>query len=249
MTEDENASRVALVTGASSGIGDAAARALAASGMQVVVAARRKDRLAALVSELGGTATAVVGDVSDEDQARRMVEATVEQFGRIDVLINSAGMIEAGGLESLSLAQWRKVLEVNLMGTIACCKAALPHLKAQGFGDIINISSTSGRRAAGLMGAYSTSKFGLSGFTEGIRQEMGDYGVRVSIVEPGATHTEVAQGITDPTMRKAMAHHVSREGVMQPSDIADAIMFILRLPRRANVSQILIRPTDDTKPF
>lgn len=250
MTIEKNLSgHVALITGASSGIGEAAARALAAAGASVVVSARRKAKLDALVGELGEKAFAIEGDVSNEAEATAMVEQAVERFGRIDTLINSAGIIDSGGLESLAMENWRRVIEINLFGTMYACKAALPHMKAQQSGDIINISSTAGRRAAGLMGAYSTSKFGLTGFTEGLRQEMGEYGVRVSIIEPGATETEVAGGITDPQMRAAMEAHVSAEGAMQPSDIADAIMLILGLPRRANVSQILIRPTRDTKPF
>jgi len=243
------AGKTALVTGASSGIGEAAARVLAQAGANVAVAARRADRLARLVADLGDNAHAIVGDVAVEEDAFAMVDQTIERFGGLDIIVNSAGMIDAGGLENLSLERWRKVVEVNLFGTIGVCKAALPHMKAQRSGDIINISSTSGRRAAGVMGAYSTSKFGLTGFTEGLRQEMGEYGVRVSIVEPGATQTEVAGGIGDPAMRSAMQQHVSREGVMQPADIADAIMLIVTLPRRANVSQILIRPTDDTNPM
>lgn len=241
--------RVALVTGASSGIGEAAARSLAAAGASVVVAARRADKLAKLVAEIGDNAVACDGDVSVEAEAFAMVEQTVARFGRIDILVNSAGIIDAGGLEALSLERWRKVIDINLFGTIYTCKAAQRQMQEQGSGDIINISSTAGRRAAGLMGAYSTSKFGITGFTEGLRQEMGEHGVRVSIIEPGATETEVAGGIADPAMRQAMEHHVSREGAMQPADIADAIMFLLCLPRRANVSQMLIRPTDDTKPF
>ena len=243
------AGKVALVTGASSGIGEASARALAAAGARVMVAARRTERLASLVAELGGGAMAISGDVSDEAQAAGMVEETVQACGRIDILVNSAGIIDAGGLEALAIEQWRRVIDINLMGTIYACKAALPHMKGQGSGDIINISSTAGRRAAGLMGAYSTSKFGLTGFTEGLRQELGAYGVRVSIVEPGATATEVAAGISDPAMRAVMANHVSRKGVMQPSDIADAIMLIVGLPRRACVAQMLIRPIDDVSPM
>ncbi|WP_340589102.1 SDR family oxidoreductase [Erythrobacter alti] len=249
MSHGDLAGRVALVTGASSGIGQAAARALATAGAHVVVAARRADRLSRLAEEFGANAHVVAGDVALEQDAVAMVGQTIERFGQIDVLVNSAGMIDAGGLEKLSLERWRRVIEVNLFGTINVCKAALPHMKARKSGDIINISSTAGRRAAGLMGAYSTSKFGLTGFTEGLRQEMGDHGVRVSIIEPGATETEVADGISDPAMREAMEQHVSRDGAMQPADIADAIMFMLRLPRRANVSQILIRPTDDTNPM
>mgnify|MGYP003638634204 CR=1 FL=1 len=246
------AGKVALVTGASSGIGEAAARSLAAAGAQVVVSARRAQKLDALVAEIGdngGKAAALAGDVSREEDAFSMIEDTIEKFGRIDILVNSAGIIDAGGLENLSIDQWQRVIDVNLMGTIYTCKAALPQMKAQGEGDIINLSSTAGRRAAGLMGAYSTSKFGLTGFTEGLRQEIGNHGVRVSIIEPGATETEVAEGISDPAMRDAMRIHVARKGVMQPSDIADAILFIVGLPRRANVSQILIRPTDDTAPM
>ena len=244
--------KVALVTGASSGIGEATARSLAAAGAEVAVSARRAQKLAGLVAEIeqaGGTAMAISGDVAQQADAFRMVEETIARCGRLDILVNSAGIIDAGGLEALALDRWRRVIEINLMGTIHTCKAALPQMKRQGSGDIVNISSTAGRRAAGLMGAYSTSKFGLTGFTEGLRQELGGYGVRVAIVEPGATETEVADGISDATMREAMRTHVSRAGVMQPEDIADAIMFILGLPRRANVSQILIRPTDDTNPM
>ena len=119
-------------------------------------------------------------------------------------------------------------------------------MKAQGNGDIINISSTSGRRAAGLFGPYSTSKFGLTGMTEGLRQEVGGAGIRVSIIEPGATETEIADSITDPKWRDAIQQHVAKDGAMQPEDIAETIMFIVSLPRRANVSQLLIRPTSDT---
>jgi NADP-dependent 3-hydroxy acid dehydrogenase YdfG len=235
--------KVALVTGASSGIGEAAALALAAAGVAVAVSGRRVERLSALVDTItasGGKAIALPGDVALEGDATKSVEDTVAQLGRIDILINSAGVNEAGGVESLTLDQWRRVIDINLMGTLYTCKAAIPHMKAQGAGDIINISSTSGRRAAGLFGPYSTSKFGLTGLTEGMRQEVGNAGIRVAIIEPGATETEIAGSITDPKCK---------EGAMQPSDIADAMMFILTLPPRANVSQILIRPTIDTAPM
>jgi NADP-dependent 3-hydroxy acid dehydrogenase YdfG len=253
MTQTGNlAGKVALVTGASSGIGAAAALALAASGVAVAVSGRRAERLFALVAKIeaaGGKALAFAGNVAAEVDATKSVEDTVAQLGRIDILINCAGVNEAGGVESLSLDQWRKVIDINLYGTLYTCKAAVPHMKAQGSGDIINISSTSGRRAAGLFGPYSTSKFGLTGLTEGLRQEVGGAGIRVSIIEPGATETEIADSITDPKWREMIQQHVSKEGAMQPGDIAEAIMFILSLPRRANVSQILIRPTTDTAPM
>jgi NADP-dependent 3-hydroxy acid dehydrogenase YdfG len=244
------AGRVALVTGASSGIGEAAALALAAAGARVALSARRADRLAAVAVRIGeGKALALPGDVSDEDVAIKAVEDTVAAFGRLDILVNSAGVIQAGGVESLPTDEWRRVIDINLMGTLYVCKATIPHMKRQGAGDIVNISSTAGRRAAGLFGPYSTSKFGLTGLTEGLRQEVGAAGIRVCIIEPGATETEVAGGIGDPAMRAAMQAHVGKEGAMQPSDIAEAIVFVTSLPRRANVSQLLIRPTIDVAPM
>ncbi|OAN59313.1 SDR family oxidoreductase [Sphingobium sp. TCM1] len=243
------AGKVALVTGASSGIGEAAASALAGAGAAVALSARRVDRLGRLVDRIraaGGEAIALPGNVAVEVEAMRAVTDTVDRFGRIDILVNSAGVIQSGGVESLSLDEWRRVIDINLLGTLYTCKAAIGSMKAQGGGDIINISSTAGRRAAGLFGPYSTSKFGLTGLTESLRQEVGGAGIRVAIVEPGATATEVAGGISDPTMRAAMTDHVGKDSAMQPEDIAQAILFITALPARANVSQILIRPTADT---
>lgn len=243
------AGKVALVTGASSGIGEAAALALADAGAAVAVSARRKDRLEALASRIeaaGGKAISLPGDVSVEARATQAVEDAVAWLGRLDILVNSAGITQFGGLEALPLDEWRKVIEINLMGTIYCCKAALAPMKAQRSGDIINISSTSGRRAAGMFGAYSTSKFGLTGFSEGLRQELGGAGIRVCIIEPGATTSEVAENIIDPAAREAMRRHVTKEGAMAASDIGDAVVFVCSLPPRANVSQMLIRPTIDT---
>jgi NADP-dependent 3-hydroxy acid dehydrogenase YdfG len=241
--------KVALVTGASSGIGEGAALALAAAGVAVAVSGRRSERLDALVAKIegaGGKAAALPGDVAVEADATKSVADTVAQFGRIDILVNSAGVNEAGGVDSLTLDQWRRVIDINLYGTLYTCKAAVPLMKAQGSGDIINISSTSGRRAAGLFGPYSTSKFGVTGLTEGLRQEVGQAGIRVSIIEPGATESDIADSITDPKWRDMIKAHVSKEGAMKASDIAETILFIVGLPRRANVSQILIRPTIDT---
>jgi NADP-dependent 3-hydroxy acid dehydrogenase YdfG len=246
------AGKVALVTGASSGIGEAAALALAQAGVSVAVSGRRKARLDSLVDRIGaagGRGLALPGDIALEADATKSVHDTQAAFGRIDILINSAGVNEAGGVESLPLELWKKVLDINLMGTLYTCKAAVPLMKAQRSGDIINISSTAGRRAAGVFAAYATSKFGLTGLTESLRQEVGGAGIRVSIIEPGATQTEIAESISDPKAREAIRQHVSKDGAMAPADIADAILFILTLPRRANVSQILIRPTIDTAPM
>lgn len=246
------AGRVALVTGASSGIGESVAVALAEAGAAVAVAARRADRLDALVSRIeaiGVKALALPGDVVDEQVATGMVARTVRHFGRLDILVNSAGIIQPGNVENADTEQWRRVIEVNLLGTLYTCSAAIGPMRAQGGGDIINVSSIAGRRAAATFGPYSTSKFGLTGMTEGLRQEVGKHGIRVCIVEPGATNTEVADSITDPNYRKAMQAHVAKDGAMKPEDVAAAIVFVVSLPRRANVSELLIRPTIDVAPL
>lgn len=240
---------VALITGGGTGIGAAVAKALAADGYRVAITGRRQGRLDEVVAEIavaGGTALAVAGDVSLEADVFAAVADCVAKFGRLDVVINAAGVNEAGGIADLSLEQWRKVIEINLWGTILTTKAALPHLQAAGGGDIINISSTSGRRAAGLFASYSTSKHGVNGFTESIRQELGGQNIRVCVIEPGATESEISDSISDPNWAAAIKSHVSKDGAMKAEDIADAVRFILALPRRANVSQILIRPTIDT---
>jgi NADP-dependent 3-hydroxy acid dehydrogenase YdfG len=244
--------KVALVTGGGTGIGEAAALALAAAGAQVVIIGRRRERLDVVVAAIaatGGKALAVPSDISIEAEAFDAVEQAAAAFGRLDIVVNAAGVNEAGGVQSLGLDGWRKVIDINLWGTIYTCKAAVPHLKTAGGGDIINISSTAGRRAAGLFASYATSKHGVNGFTESIRQELGGDNIRVSVVEPGATETEIASSVSDPIWADMMQSHVSKEGTLQASDIAEAILFIVSLPRRANVSQILIRPTIDTAPM
>jgi NADP-dependent 3-hydroxy acid dehydrogenase YdfG len=242
--------RVALITGASSGIGEGTAMALAAAGATVVVSARRADRLKALVQSIetaGGTAIALPGDIAEEAVARSVVAATLKRFGRIDILVNSAGIIQPGRVENADTAQWRRVMDVNLFATLYTCSAVIESMRAQGGGDIINISSTAGRRvASGAYGPYSSSKFALTAMNEGLRQEVGAYGIRVCIIEPGATTTEVSEGITDPNHRQFMRDHVNKDGAMKPEDIAAAILLVVSLPRRANVAEILIRPTIDT---
>jgi NADP-dependent 3-hydroxy acid dehydrogenase YdfG len=245
------AGRVALVTGASSGIGAAAAEALAAAGATVALVARRADRLNTLVSrieERGGKAISLPGDVIDEQVAQGVVTETLGRFGRLDILVNSAGVIDSGGVENADTARYRRVLEINLMASLYTSRAAIGPMRAQGGGDIINISSTAGRRAAVLFNSYSASKFALTGMTEALRQEVGRYGIRVCIIEPGATTTEVSEGVGDPKYRKFIQEHVSKEGAMKPEDVAAAILLVVSLPARANVSQLLIRPTIDTAP-
>ena len=245
------AGRVALVTGASAGIGEAVTLGLAAAGATVAVAARREDRLKALVTrikDVGGKALALPGDVAQESVAKGMVAETLQHFGRLDVLVNSAGLIQSGGVEKSDTAHWRQLLEVNLLASLYTSQAAITAMRAQGGGDIINVSSTAGRRAAATFPAYSASKFGLTAMNEAMRQEVGRYGIRVCIIEPGATSTEVAEGIADPAIRRAMREHIGKEGALLPQDVAEAVLFVLSLPARANVSQLMIRPTIDATP-
>jgi NADP-dependent 3-hydroxy acid dehydrogenase YdfG len=243
------AGKVALVTGASSGIGEAAALCLAEAGATVVVCARRDDRLSELVARIeaaGGKALAIPGDMTVEDDARGAVDKTVTAFGRIDILINSAGIMEAGGIENCDTAIYRRVIDINLMGTVYASAAAVPHMLEQGGGDIITISSLAGRKGGPMTSAYSASKHAVNMMTDGMRQELGGRNIRVTTLMPGATETEVADSISDPQWRTAIKAHVSKEGAVKPRDIGEAIVFILAMPRRTNISEISIRPTIDT---
>ncbi|WCT73452.1 SDR family NAD(P)-dependent oxidoreductase [Sphingomonas naphthae] len=243
------AGRVALVTGASSGIGAAAALALAEAGARVAMSARRGDRLAALVARIeaaGGEALAITSDVADEASATGAVEATIAHFGRIDILVNSAGIIQAGGIEGTNLDEYRRVMDVNLMGTVYSCRAAIPAMKAQGFGDIINISSQAGRKSASVFNAYSASKHALNSMSDAMRQEVGQSGIRVCVLMPGATSTDVADGMSDPAMRDMMKAHVTKDGAVSPAEIAAGVVFVAALPPHVNVDLFSIRPTIDT---
>ena len=244
--------RAALVSGASSGIGEAVASTLAASGARVALSARRVDRLETLAERIaaaGGEAIVLAGDIADERVATRIVAEAVERFGRLDILVNAAGVIQDGGVENADLAQWRRVLDINLLASLYTSRAAIPTMRAQGAGDIINISSTAGRRASGVFGPYATSKFGLNAMSEGMRQEVGGYGIRVCVVEPGATTSELWTGIANPDLRAAVRKLAEKETSMKPEDVAEAILFVVGLPPRTNVSEMLIRPTSDIAPM
>jgi NADP-dependent 3-hydroxy acid dehydrogenase YdfG len=243
------AGKVALVTGASSGIGEATAVALARAGAAVAVAARRADRLAGLVARIereGGRAIALAGDMAVEAEAIRAVEDTAARLGRIDILINSAGVMQAGGIEGADLAEYRRVVEINLFGTVYTSRAVIPHMLHQGGGDIVTISSLAGRKGGPQTNAYSASKHAVNAMTDAMRQELGGRNIRVSILMPGATDTEVAQSISNPNWRQAIAAHVGKEGAVQPGEIADTLVFMLSMPRHVNISEISVRPTIDT---
>ena len=242
--------KTALVTGASSGIGRAAAVALAAAGAQVALVARRADRLSGLAAQIeadGGKALARPADVTDEPDAARAVEDTVAHFGGLSILVNAAGMTQTGKVENGDLSDWRYVFELNFWASFYTSRAAIPALKVGG-GDIVNISSTAGRRAVGAtFGPYAASKFALTAFNESLRAEVTLAGIRVSIIEPGATATEIHEHIKDDRVREFTRDHVQKDGAMQPEDVAAAIVFAVSLPPRVNVSQLVIRPSVDAR--
>ncbi len=240
--------KVALVTGASSGIGEGIALGLAGAGAAVALCARRADRLDALVKRIeadGGKALALAGDVVNAEFAASAVARTIGHFGQLDILVNSAGIIQASIVENANLDEYRRVMDVNLMATLYTCRAAIGHMKARGTGDIINVTSQAGRKVAPIFNSYSASKHAANAMTEGLRREVGEHGIRVSILMPGATQSEVAENMSDPKAKEFMRHHVSKEGVVQPSDIADTVLLMVSLPRRAHISEITVRPTSD----
>jgi len=240
--------KIALVTGASSGIGEGIALGLAKAGAAVTVCARRADRLDAMVKRIeseGGKALALAGDVTNAEFAESAVKKTIEHFGQLDILVNSAGIIQASTIENADLDEYRRVMDVNVMAQLYTCRAAIGHMKARRTGDIINITSQAGRKVAPIFNSYSASKHAANAMSEALRREVGEHGVRVSILMPGATQSEVAEGMSDPKFKEFMRHHVSKEGVVMPEDIADTVVLMVSLPRRAHISEITVRPTSD----
>jgi NADP-dependent 3-hydroxy acid dehydrogenase YdfG len=245
---------VALVTGASSGIGEATAVALAAEGASVAVAARRRDRLEALAARIGDDARVLVleTDVTDEDQARAMVERTVAELGRLDTLVNNAGVMLLGPVEDAPVEEWRRMVELNVLGLLYATHAALPHLlEAAAAGprqvaDVVNVSSVAGRVARSGSGVYNTTKFGVVAFSESLRQEVTGRHVRVSVVEPGAVSTELASHLRPEVLKGMMATFGPMER-LESEDIAEAIAFTVTRPRRMAINELLIRPTEQER--
>jgi NADP-dependent 3-hydroxy acid dehydrogenase YdfG len=244
---------VALVTGASSGIGHATAVALAAQGARVAVAARRRDRLEALADQIGRDQVLVLEtDVTDEGQARAMVDRTVTAFGRLDTLVNNAGVMLLGPIVGAPLEEWRRMVELNVLGLLYCTHATLPHLlsaagsEPRNVADIVNVSSTAGRVARANSGVYNATKFGVGAFSESLRQEVTSRHVRVTLVEPGAVATELVVH-NRPEVIEQMAANFGAMEILQAEDIADTIAFTVTRPRRMVVNEVLVRPTEQER--
>ena len=239
------AGKVVVITGASSGMGEAAARHLAAQGAAVVLGARRIERLEALVGEItaaGGQALAVATDVTDRAQVRRLVDAAVETYGRIDVLVNNAGIMPLSPLERVKVDEWDRMIDVNLKGVLYGVAAALPHMTAQKSGHIINLSSVAGHKVFGGSAVYSATKFGVRALSEGLRMEVKPYNIRTTIICPGAVKTELLDHITEADVQKANQDYVGQVGV--PADsFARVVAFAVSQPEELDINEIVFRPT------
>ena len=243
---------VALVTGASSGIGEATAEQLAAEGAAVALVARRRDRLDGLyrrITDAGGRALVIEADVTDEDIVRAAVHETVSEFGRLDTVVANAGVMLLGPISDAPTDEWRRMVELNVLGLLYTAHAALPHLLAAAeqpprqVADLVLISSVAGRVARLGSGVYNATKHGVGAFAESLRQEVTERHVRVSLVEPGAVDTELA-GHNRPEIQESMRARFGSIERLQSQDISDAITYIVTRPRHAAINELLIRPTE-----
>ena len=243
--------RVVAITGASSGIGEATALACAQAGAKVALGARRADRieeLAARINADGGQAVAIETDVTDEAGARAFVEGAREQLGGLHGLVNNAGLMLLGPVEGADTDHWRRMIDVNCLGLLYCTHAALPIMREEGAGHIVNLSSVAGRIAALGSAVYNLTKWGVTGFSEGLRQEALHANVRVTVIEPGYVETEL-QGHNEgnPIVMEAMEKTRQQIDPLQASDIADAILYALSRPQHIGINEVLIRPTKQSR--
>jgi NADP-dependent 3-hydroxy acid dehydrogenase YdfG len=242
----------AIVTGASSGIGAATARRLAAEGASVALVARRRDRLEALAAEIaqaGGSGMVVEADITERAQAETAVQQSVERFGRLDILVNNAGLMLLGPVVGADAEEWDRMIAINVRGLLNTTRAALPHLLqaaesgSRRVADIVNISSIAGRVAWSGYGVYNLTKFGVNGFTESLRQEVTQRHVRVGVLEPGGVATELGSH-NRPEIREQMIDPFYAETeVLAAEDVADGVVYMVTRPRHAAIGELWIMPT------
>jgi clavulanate-9-aldehyde reductase len=237
--------QVVAVTGASSGIGEATALACARAGAAVALAARRVERIEALAQRIvgeGGRAIAVATDVGNEDQARAFVTRAHAELGRLDVLVNNAGTMLLGPIESAPTEEWRRMIHANVFGVLYCTHAALPLMRGHGSGHVVNVSSVAGRVARQGSGVYNLTKFGVGAFSESLRQEGVAIGVRVTLIEPGAVSTELA-GHNRPEIREQIAKRFGDVERLTAEDIAAAVLYAIGQPKHVSINEVLVRPS------
>jgi NADP-dependent 3-hydroxy acid dehydrogenase YdfG len=245
MSTDSNTRRVAVITGASSGIGAATARALAADGYRVALLARRADRIQALAAELGDGAIAVTADVTDRDSLLAAAQRVKDELGGADVLVNNAGMMLLAPFTSEQREEQRRMVEVNLLGAMTATEVFLEQLRADGGGDLVNLSSVAGRTARAGNAAYAATKWGLNGWSESLRQEL-QPDVRVIVIEPGAVATELVSHITHGDTKQATEQFYEATAITA-DDVAQIIAFAVSRPRSVSLNEILVRPTAQSR--
>lgn len=239
------AGKVVVVTGASSGLGEATARRLSTEGAIVVLGARRQDRLKALAQDLtrtGAKALAVTTDVTERAQVKRLVDDAVRAFGRIDVMINNAGLMPQAALELLKVDEWDRMIDVNIKGVLYGIAAALPHMQRQRRGQIINVSSVAGHKVGAGSAVYAATKFAVRALSEGLRQEVKQYNIRTTVISPGAVATELPNTITDPAVAERV-HKLYAEVAIPADSFARAVAFAMCQPEDVDINEILFRPT------
>ena len=237
--------KVVVITGASSGLGEATARLLSAQDASVVLGARRIDRLRVLADELsrrGGKALAVPTDVIQCDQVKRLVDAAVQTYGRIDVMINNAGLMPQALLERLKIDEWNRMIDVNIKGVLYGIAAALPHMKRQKAGHFINVSSVAGHRVGPGFAVYAATKYAVRALSEGLRQEVKPYNIRTTVISPGAVATELPNTVTDPQAAERIRKFYAEVAIPAES-FARAVVFAMSQPEEVDVNEILFRPT------
>ena len=237
--------KVVVITGASSGMGEAAAKHLSTLGATVVLGARRVERIEILAKEIkanGGQALAIAVDVTQREQVKKLVDATVAEFGRVDVLLNNAGIMPLSLVESLHVDEWDKMIDVNLKGVLNGIAAVLPYMKEQKSGQIINTSSVAGHKVFSGSAVYSATKFAVRALTEGLRMEVKPHNIRTTIVCPGAVKTELLEHITDADVKQANEDYVGAVGI-SPDSFARVVAFAISQPEDVDINEIIFRPT------
>src|SRR4051812_33174436 len=237
--------KTVVITGASSGLGEATARHLAQQGAKLVLGARRQDRIQALAKELtgsGGKAVAVTMDVTDRQQVQHLVDTAVESFGRVDVMINNAGLMPQALLERLDVADWERMIDVNLKGVLYGIAAALPIMKQQKSGHFINVSSVAGHKVGPGFAVYAATKFAVRALSEGLRQEVKPYNIRTTVISPGAVATELPNSVSDPEAAGRTREFYAAAAI--PADsFARTVAFAMSQPDEVDINEILFRPT------
>ncbi|MBJ6359752.1 SDR family oxidoreductase [Paenibacillus sp. GCM10012307] len=241
------ANKTAIITGASSGIGEATAKELARSGIRLMLAARREDRLVQLKKEieaLGGQAEYRVTDVTSRADMESLAQATIEAYGQIDILVNNAGLMPLSYIRSLKVDEWDRMIDVNIKGVLYGIAAVLPHMEERNEGHIINVSSVAGHEIAPSGAVYSATKFAVRTLTEGLRKELRpDQNIRTTIISPGAVDTELTHSITDTNVKTVMSGFLNKIVPLKGEDIAAAIRYAIEQPTSVSINEIIVRPT------